>query len=72
MEGIITLCLCFLAFFFVVPLPENAAFLTHDEKAFLLKRLRLDDSEGDVEGDVTPLTLSQVFKIASHWKVVLS
>lgn len=72
MEGIITLCLCFLAFFFVVPLPENATFLTLGEKAFLLKRLKLDDSDGGSDGDTEPLTLGRIFKIASHWKVVLA
>ena len=72
MEGVITLCLCFLAFFFVVPLPENATFLNQDEKSFLLKRLQLDDTDGGAEGDCDRLTLRGVFKIASHWKVVLT
>lgn len=72
MEGIITLCLCFLAFFFVVPLPENALFLSHDERAFLLKRLKLDESDGGAEADMEHLTLSRIFKVASHWKVVLT
>lgn len=71
MEGVITLCLCLLAFLFVAPLPEIASFLSSDEKSYLLKRLQLDDGDGGAAGDQDRLTLSRIFKIASHWKVVL-
>jgi hypothetical protein len=71
MEGVITIFLSILAFIFVVDLPEKAKFLTAEEKAFVLKRLQSDDSESGPDVDTSPLTLRQILKIASHWKVVL-
>lgn len=44
-EGVITIFLAILAYLFVVPLPEQAAFLSAEEKTFLLSRLQLDDDE---------------------------
>jgi hypothetical protein len=72
MEGLVTLILSIVAFLLVVPLPENAAFLTPDEKAFLLKRLKQGGKENSAESDTTPLGLREVVKIASNWKVVLT
>jgi len=71
MEGIITIILSLLAYLFIVPLPESATFLTSDEKAFVLKRLQSDDSTTGPEIDSSPLTLKQVLKIATSWKVLL-
>jgi len=72
MEGLVTLILSTAAFFFVVPLPENATFLTSDEKTFLLKGLEQDAKENSAESDSTPLGLREVVRIASNWKVVLT
>jgi len=72
LEGILTLILGVLAFFLVVPLPEDAKFLDPDEKAYLLNRLKEDESQVGADADTTPLTFREVMKIASHWKVVLS
>ena len=72
MEGLVTLILSIAAFFLVVPLPENATFLTLDEKAFLLKRLEQDVKENSAESDSAPLGFREVVRIASNWKVVLT
>jgi hypothetical protein len=72
MEGIITLILSIAASFFLVPLPENATFLSLDEKTFLLNRLEQDVKENSVESDATPLRFREVVRIASSWKVVLT
>jgi hypothetical protein len=72
MEGLVTLILSIAAFFLLVPLPENATFLTPDEKAFLLKKLEQDVKENSAESDTTPLGLREVVRIASNWKVVLT
>jgi hypothetical protein len=70
MEGLLTILLSIVAFFFVVPLPENANFLTPDEKTHLLKRLEADN-ETDADEDKSPLALKQIVKIMTHWKIVL-
>jgi hypothetical protein len=72
MEGLVTLILSIAACLLVVPLPENAAFLTPDEKEFLLKRLEQDVKENSAETDTTPLGFKEVVRIASNWKVVLA
>ena len=72
MEGILTIILSILAFFFVVPLPENAKFLNRNQKTYLLDRLARDDREVGADADTTPLMFREVLKIATHWKVVLS
>ena len=70
MEGLITILLSIIAFFLVVPLPENANFLTPDEKTLLLKRIEADN-ESSTDEDKAPLTLKQVVKVMTHWKIVL-
>jgi hypothetical protein len=72
MGGILTLILGMLTLFVVVPLPEDAKFLDQNQKAYLLQRLAHDDREVGADADTTPLTLREVLKIATHWKVVLS
>jgi hypothetical protein len=72
LEGILTLILGVLAFFLVVPLPEDTKFLDPDEKAYLIDRLEQDESQVGADADTSPLTFWEVMNIASHWKVVLS
>jgi hypothetical protein len=69
-EGLFTLLLATISFYLIVHLPEKAAFLTSAEKALLLKRLQ-EDSLSNSEGDKIPLTLKDVAKTMTHWKVVL-
>lgn len=65
MEAIITLAVSVIAFFFMVPFPEDANFLNPEEKALLLARLEQDG--GSVRNDqVTP---SRILKIAADWKI---
>jgi hypothetical protein len=72
MEGLVTLILSIAAFFLLVPLPENATFLTPDEKAFLLERLEQDVKGNSAEPDTTPLRFREVVRIVSNWKVLLA
>ena len=69
-EGMFTVLLSGIAFFSIVPLPEDSKFLTSDEKSLLLKRLE-EDNIAPTDEDRTPLTLKQVLKVMTHWKVVL-
>lgn len=65
MEAIVTLVVSVIAFFFIVPFPEDAKFLTEDEKELLLARLEQDG--GSVRHD--QITLSRVFKMVADWKI---
>jgi hypothetical protein len=69
-EGLFTILLAITSFFLIVPLPENVTFLTPSEKTLLLKRLEGDQLTATSE-DKTPLTLSQIIKTMTHWKIVL-
>lgn len=42
-EGVITIALAIIAYLSIVPLPEDAKFLTAEEKSFVLWRLQSDD-----------------------------
>lgn len=48
-EGLITIVVASLAFWVITPWPEDAKFLSTDEKALLLKRLALDRGNAKVE-----------------------
>jgi hypothetical protein len=65
MEAIITLVISVIAFFFIVPFPEDAQFLTPEEKELLLARLEQDG--GSVRRD--QITFSRVLKLAFDWKI---
>jgi hypothetical protein len=69
-EGIFTVLLAIASFFLIVPLPEHSTFLKPEEKTLLLKRLAEDDAS-NTNGDKTPLTLMDIFKTMTHWKIVL-
>jgi hypothetical protein len=69
-EGLFTVLLAITSFFLIAPLPENVTFLTPSEKSLLLKRLE-DDHLTATSEDKTPLTLSQIIKTMTHWKIVL-
>ncbi|KAF4631360.1 hypothetical protein G7Y89_g6774 [Cudoniella acicularis] len=72
MEGVVTIIVASFAFFFVVPLPENATFLKKDEKDLLISRLKYDQSESGADADTEPLTLRETIKIGLSWKVLLT
>jgi hypothetical protein len=69
-EGIFTVLLAIASFFLIVPLPEDSTFLKPDEKTILLKRLAEDDASNTDE-EKTPLTIKDIFKTMTHWKIVL-
>ncbi|KAE9367184.1 vitamin H transporter [Stipitochalara longipes BDJ] len=68
-EGLFTILLALTSFFLLVPLPENATFLSSSEKSLLLARLSEDNPT--TSKDNTPLTFIEIFKTMTHWKVVL-
>lgn len=65
MEAIITMAVSLLGFFVIVPFPENASFLTPDEKALLMARIEEDG--GSVRND--NITLRRVLSMAGDWKI---
>lgn len=54
-----------ICYWIVVPFPEDADFLTPEEKALLLARLEADG--GGVRND--PISLKRVFSMAADWKI---
>ncbi|KAH8702073.1 major facilitator superfamily domain-containing protein [Talaromyces proteolyticus] len=67
MEAIITLVVSIFGFFIIVPFPENASFLTADEKALLMARIEEDG--GSVRDD--DITLQRVLPMLADWKIWL-
>ncbi|KAL1966724.1 hypothetical protein VTN77DRAFT_3921 [Rasamsonia byssochlamydoides] len=65
MEAIITLIVSTIGFFIIVPFPEDAKFLTADEKALLLARLEEDG--GSVRHD--KITFGRVLPMIADWKI---
>ena len=65
MEAIITLCVSIIGFFTIVPFPEDAKFLTEDEKALLLRRIEEDG--GSVRHD--EINLQRVLSMIADWKI---
>lgn len=65
MEAIITLVVSVIGFFIIVPFPEDAKFLTADEKALLMARLEEDG--GSVRDD--EITLKRVLSMIADWKI---
>ncbi|KAE8151332.1 vitamin H transporter [Aspergillus avenaceus] len=64
-EAIITMGVSIICYWIVVPFPEDATFLTPDEKALLLARLEADG--GSVRSD--PISFKQVLSMAGDWKI---
>ena len=65
MESIITLVVSVIGYFLIVPFPEDAKFLTPDEKALLLARLEEDG--GSVHNDA--ITFRRVLPMIADWKI---
>lgn len=64
-EGLLTIIAASVAFWVIAPWPEDAKFLTTDEKALLLKRLALDRGNAKVE-----ILNVRAFKNAlADWKI---
>lgn len=65
MEAIITLCVSVIGFFIIVPFPEDAKFLTEEEKALLIRRIEEDG--GSVRHD--EINLQRVLSMIADWKI---
>jgi hypothetical protein len=65
MEAIITMGVSIIGFFIIVPFPENASFLTADEKALLEARMEQDG--GSVKND--QITFQRILPMLSDWKI---
>ncbi|EIT79221.1 permease of the major facilitator [Aspergillus oryzae 100-8] len=64
-EAIITMGISIVCYWIVVPFPEDANFLTPEEKALLLARLEADG--GGVRND--PISFKRVLSMAADWKI---
>ncbi|PMD17140.1 MFS general substrate transporter, partial [Hyaloscypha hepaticicola] len=69
-EGLFTFLFAIASLFLIIPLPEHSTFLKPEEKTLLLKRLAEDDAS-NIDEVKTPLTINDIFKTMTHWKVVL-
>ncbi|KAK3065963.1 hypothetical protein LTS18_002187 [Coniosporium uncinatum] len=68
LEGVLT-CVVSVAFFFLLPnFPEQARWLTEDERAYVSARLRADQGRSAVEKSVTLKDVKNVFK---DYKVIV-
>ncbi|QKX61312.1 uncharacterized protein TRUGW13939_08460 [Talaromyces rugulosus] len=65
MEAIITMGVSIIGFFIIVPFPENASFLTADEKALLEARMEQDG--GSVKND--QITFQRILPMLADWKI---
>ena len=62
LEGVLT-CVVALCFFFVIPdFPEDAKWLTEDERAYVKARLRVDQGRSAAERNITAKDVLNVFK----------
>jgi hypothetical protein len=65
MEAIITMGVSIIGFFIIVPFPENASFLTAEEKALLEARMEQDG--GGVRND--RITFQRILPMLADWKI---
>ena len=67
LEGILT-CVCSVAaFFLVADFPEDAKWLTENERAFVVRRLAADSGKSGIE---TRITVSAVLETFKDWKMI--
>jgi hypothetical protein len=64
-EGCLTIAVSIASYFFIVPFPEDSAFLSADDKALLLARLKADSGGGAHD----KLQIKQVFTYLRDWKI---
>lgn len=68
LEGIATVVAAVLAFFILQDFPETATFLTEEEKAFVVFRLKYQAQAGNIDTDQVQVAQAEEFK----WKYVWS
>lgn len=61
-EGVLTCVVSFLFYFIIVDFPEEAKFLTDEERVFVKARLQEDVGESAREEKITPKDVLNVFK----------
>lgn len=67
LEGILTCILSAAAFFLVSDFPEDAKWLSANERAFVISRLKADQGNSGLE---TPITWQGVVETFSDWKMI--
>lgn len=67
LEGILTCVLSALAFYVIPDFPEDAKWMTKEERAFVIERLAADQGESGIEKKITWQAVIEPFK---DWKMI--
>ena len=67
LEGILTCVLAAVAYFMITDFPEEARWLTEDERAFIVKKLAADQGSSGLEARITWRSVVETF---SDWKMI--
>jgi MFS family permease len=68
LEGVLTCVVSFVFFFFIPSFPEDAKWLTEEERAYVKARLQVDQGRSAAERQITLRDVGRVFK---DYKVIL-
>lgn len=66
-EGAVTCCAAILAFFFLPPFPDDSMFLKPEEKEWLLRRLKADNSQ---TGGDKKMNVKGAIRSLGDWKIL--
>jgi hypothetical protein len=69
LEGIATVCVAIIAFFVIHDFPETASFLTEEERAFVVHRLKYDGTDVAMDEGFRWKYVRQAFM---DWQIYLS
>ncbi|KAM0452491.1 hypothetical protein ACHAPV_009525 [Trichoderma viride] len=67
LEGIVTVIAAVLAFFILQDFPETATFLTEEERAFVVFRLKYQAQAGNIDADQVQVAQAEEFKWEYVW-----
>ncbi|KAH6887895.1 major facilitator superfamily domain-containing protein [Thelonectria olida] len=67
LEGIVTVLVAVLAFFILYDFPETASFLTEEERAFVVFRLKYQAQAGKLDSDQVQVAEADEFKWSYVW-----
>lgn len=67
LEGIVTVVAAVLAFFILQDFPETATFLTEEERAFVVFRLKYQAQAGNIDTDQVQVAQAEEFKWEYVW-----
>ena len=65
MEGLLTVVVSIIAYFFLIGFPEDSKFLSEDEKHYIIARLNHDIGKATSN----KVTFRKVMKVLIDWKV---